>query len=88
MDTGSAIRRAIDRDAAIVLHERSIGSIDPVEWDRFATATDGSFLGATLYLGITEPGQMPEAYPRGNLLYRRKLRAVSVPGTAFTLEVG
>jgi hypothetical protein len=46
MDTGSAIRRAIDRDASIVLHERSIGSIDPAEWDRVATASDGSFLGS------------------------------------------
>ena len=39
-----------------------------------------------LYLGITEPGYVLEAYERGNLLYRRKLRAISVPGTAFTLD--
>ena len=41
-----------------------------------------------LYLGMTEPGYVPETYMSGNLLYRRKLRAISVPGTAFTLEVG
>jgi hypothetical protein len=41
-----------------------------------------------LYLGVTEPGYAPETYTRGNLLYRRKLRAVSVPGTSFTLKVG
>ena len=41
-----------------------------------------------LYLGVTEPGYVTETYTRGNLLYRRKLRAVSVPGTAFTLEIG
>jgi len=41
-----------------------------------------------LYLGVTEPGYEPATYMRGNLLYRRKLRAVSVPGTAFTLDVG
>ena len=46
MDIGSAIRRAIDADSAVVLHERAIGSIDPVEWDRFAIASDGSFLGS------------------------------------------
>ena len=46
METGSAIRRAIDADASVVLHERTIGSIDPVEWDRFAVASDGSFLGS------------------------------------------
>jgi hypothetical protein len=39
-----------------------------------------------LHLGITEPGLEPETYTRGNLLYRRKLRAVSVPSTAFTLD--
>jgi len=39
-----------------------------------------------LYLGVTEPGLVPETYTRGNLLYRRKLRAVSIPGTAFTLD--
>ena len=41
-----------------------------------------------LYLGVTEPGYVPATYMRGNLLYRRKLRAVSVPGTSFTLDVG
>jgi hypothetical protein len=41
-----------------------------------------------LYLGVTEPGLEPETYSRGNLLYRRKLRAVSIPATAFTLDVG
>jgi Acetyltransferase (GNAT) domain len=41
-----------------------------------------------LYLGITEPGYVPETYTGGNLLYRRKLRAVSIPGAAFTLAVG
>jgi hypothetical protein len=41
-----------------------------------------------LYLGVTEPGYVPETYTRGNLLYRRKLRAVSVPGTAFTIDAG
>jgi len=46
MDTGPAIRRAIDADASIVLHERTIGAIDPVEWDRVAVAGDGSFLGS------------------------------------------
>ena len=30
----------------IVLHERAIGAVDPVEWDRFAAASDGSFLGS------------------------------------------
>ena len=30
---------------------------------------------------------MPETYTRGNLLYRRKLRAASVDGTSFTLHV-
>ena len=38
-----------------------------------------------LYLGITEPGYVPEAYERGNLLYAASC-AVSVPGTAFTLD--
>jgi hypothetical protein len=46
MDTGSAIRRAIDADSSVVLHERAIGSVDPVEWDRVAVASDGSFLGS------------------------------------------
>jgi hypothetical protein len=46
METGSAIRCAVGADAAVVLHERAIGSIDPVEWDRFAVASDGSFLGS------------------------------------------
>ena len=46
MKTGSAIRRAIDADPSVVLHERTIGSVDPVEWDRFAAASDGSFLGS------------------------------------------
>jgi hypothetical protein len=41
-----------------------------------------------LYLGVTEPGLRPEAYERGNLLYRRKLRARSIPNTAFTLDLG
>jgi hypothetical protein len=41
-----------------------------------------------LHLGVTEPGLQPETYQRGNLLYRRKLRATSIPATAFTLEVG
>lgn len=40
-----------------------------------------------LHLGVTEPGLEPESYTRGNLLYRRKLRAVSIPSTAFTLDV-
>jgi hypothetical protein len=40
-----------------------------------------------LYLGATEPGLEPDTYTRGNLLYRRKLRAVSIPATAFTLDV-
>ena len=40
-----------------------------------------------LYLGATEPGFVPETYTRGNLLYRRKLRATSVDGTSFTLHV-
>jgi hypothetical protein len=41
-----------------------------------------------LYLGETEPGyDRPEDYERGNLLYRRKLRARSIPGTAFTLDL-
>jgi hypothetical protein len=40
-----------------------------------------------LHLGVTEPGLEPETYTRGNLLYRRKLRAVSVPSTAFTLDL-
>ncbi|MEO5820242.1 MAG: GNAT family N-acetyltransferase [Vicinamibacteraceae bacterium] len=43
--------------------------------------------GGKLYLGMTEPGLEPATYDRGNLLYRRKLRATSVPGTAFTLDV-
>jgi hypothetical protein len=42
---------------------------------------------AKLYLGTTEPGLVPETYTHGNLLYRRKLRAVSIPGTAFTLDL-
>lgn len=42
----------------------------------------------TLYLGVTEPGFVPETYTRGNLLYRRKLRATSVAGTSFSLHVG
>jgi hypothetical protein len=41
-----------------------------------------------LYLGATEPGLDPETYERGNLLYRRKLRARSIPSTAFTLDLG
>jgi hypothetical protein len=41
-----------------------------------------------LHLGVTEPGLAPEAYTRGNLLYRRKLRAVSIPSTAFTIGGG
>lgn len=42
-----------------------------------------------LYLGETEPGfDRPDDYDRGNLLYRRKLRARSVPGTVFTLDPG
>ena len=41
-----------------------------------------------LHLGVTEPGLVPETYERGNLLYRRKLRAVSIPSTAFTLDIG
>jgi hypothetical protein len=49
----------------------------------FATHPTG-----VLHLGVTEPGLVPETYSRGNLLYRRKLRAVSVPNTAFTLAVG
>jgi hypothetical protein len=40
-----------------------------------------------LDLGITEPGLVPATYSRGNLLYRRKLRAASIPNTAFTLDV-
>jgi hypothetical protein len=40
-----------------------------------------------LYLGVTEPGFAPETYAGGNLLYRRKLRARSVPGTAFTIDI-
>jgi hypothetical protein len=43
--------------------------------------------GGALYLGATEPGFVPETYTRGNLLYRRKLRARSVDGTAFSLHV-
>jgi hypothetical protein len=46
MDIGSATRRGLDADAAVVLHERAIGSLDPVEWDRFAVASDGCFLGS------------------------------------------
>jgi hypothetical protein len=41
-----------------------------------------------LYLGVTEPGLVPETYTLGNLLYRRKLRAASIPATAFTLDLG
>jgi hypothetical protein len=40
-----------------------------------------------LYLGVTEPGLVPETYTLGNLLYRRKLRAASIPATAFTLDL-
>lgn len=40
-----------------------------------------------LDLGVTEPGLVPETYTRGNLLYRRKLRASSVPTTAFVLKM-
>jgi hypothetical protein len=40
-----------------------------------------------LHLGGSLPGVEPEAYTRGNLLYRRKLRAVSVPSTAFTIDL-
>lgn len=40
-----------------------------------------------LLLGITEPGLDPGTYERGNLLYRRKLRAASVPSTAFGLDL-
>jgi hypothetical protein len=43
--------------------------------------------GGALYLGATEPGQHPETYRCGNLLYRRKLRARSIPSTAFTLTI-
>ena len=39
-----------------------------------------------LHLGATMPGVEPEAYTRGALLYRRKLRATSVPSTAFTID--
>jgi hypothetical protein len=42
----------------------------------------------SIYLGVTEPGFVPDTYTRGNLLYRRKLRATSVDGTAFSLHVG
>lgn len=42
----------------------------------------------TLYLG-SEPRDIDaESYTQGNLLYRRKLRAGWVPGTAFTLRRG
>jgi hypothetical protein len=41
----------------------------------------------TLYLGEQTPGVDPQTYTYGNLLYRRKLRASSVEGTAFTLYV-
>ena len=40
-----------------------------------------------LYLGMTQPGVLPEMYTRGNLLYRRKLRARSIPACSFTLYV-
>jgi hypothetical protein len=48
----------------------------------FAAHPQGS-----LHLGVTEPGLDPETYTRGNLLYRRKLRAQSVPATAFTIQL-
>ena len=40
-----------------------------------------------LYLGVALAGHTTETYTRGNLLYRRKLRAVTIPGTAFTLDM-
>jgi hypothetical protein len=30
---------------------------------------------------------VPETYTLGNLLYRRKLRAASIPATAFILDI-
>jgi hypothetical protein len=56
----------------------------------FLTLIEGWFAEhprGALYLGVTEPGFVPETYTRGNLLYRRKLRATSVDGTSFTLQV-
>jgi hypothetical protein len=44
--------------------------------------------GGALYLGVTERALVPDPYTYGNLLYRRKLRAASIPATAFTLEIG
>ncbi|MEZ5286681.1 MAG: hypothetical protein R2712_18110 [Vicinamibacterales bacterium] len=40
-----------------------------------------------LYLGAQVGGLEPAAYTRGNLLYRRKLRATQVRGTAFALTM-
>jgi len=48
----------------------------------FAQHPDGK-----LYRGTTEPGLTPETYSHGNLLSRRMLRAVSIPRTAFTLDL-
>ena len=42
----------------------------------------------SLYLGSYPQPWDPQTYLRGNLLYRRKLRATAVQGVEFTLAVG